>query len=155
LRDKIIAEARTWIGTPYVLGACVRGAGADCATFIYGVLHALGMINDETIGHFSPDWFAHTDEEIYPRRLLRHAFKTAVGISYTTLETQPGNIVLTRHSTSSRVFNHAGIVVKWPHLIHAIDPCITEVNATQHSMWCNREVAVFDPVAKFELEHIS
>lgn len=36
-RDKIIAEARTWLGTPWHHQASVKGVGCDCIGFVRGV----------------------------------------------------------------------------------------------------------------------
>ena len=37
LSDKIVTEARRWIGTPYRHQAATRGAGTDCLGLIRGV----------------------------------------------------------------------------------------------------------------------
>lgn len=41
-RDDIIAEAREWIGTPWIHQASCKGAGADCIGLIAGVAAACG-----------------------------------------------------------------------------------------------------------------
>lgn len=42
-RDAIVAEARTWIGTPWRHQARVKGVGVDCIGFVGGVALALGV----------------------------------------------------------------------------------------------------------------
>lgn len=42
-RAEIVAEARSWIGTPWLHQASVRGAGCDCIGLIVGVGAALGV----------------------------------------------------------------------------------------------------------------
>ena len=37
LKDGIVAEARLWIGTPYLHQASVRGRGADCLGLVRGI----------------------------------------------------------------------------------------------------------------------
>jgi len=39
----IVAEARTWLGTPWVHQASVKGAGCDCIGFVVGVAEAFGI----------------------------------------------------------------------------------------------------------------
>ncbi len=39
--ERIVAEARTWIGTPYQHQASCRGVGADCLGLVRGVYYAL------------------------------------------------------------------------------------------------------------------
>lgn len=41
-RDEVIAEARSWRGTPWVHQACVKKVGVDCLHFVAGVLAELG-----------------------------------------------------------------------------------------------------------------
>jgi cell wall-associated NlpC family hydrolase len=153
-REQVVAEALSWLDTPYhPTGAMVKGAGCDCGSILYAVWHACGLIPAEEIGLFSPDWFANTSEEVYMQRVLRHAYKIAEGISYATLDAAPGNIALTRHDPGSRVrFNHGGLIVKWPTVIHAVDPKVTLTKATTDRMWCYREVIIFDPWKKLEAE---
>lgn len=40
-RSEAVAEARRWIGTPYVAQASCRGAGCDCLGLVRGVWRAL------------------------------------------------------------------------------------------------------------------
>lgn len=42
-RSDIVAEARTWIGTPWRHQLCVKGVGVDCGQLIAGVARALGL----------------------------------------------------------------------------------------------------------------
>jgi cell wall-associated NlpC family hydrolase len=39
--DEIEREARRWLGTPFVAGASVRGAGCDCGGLLAGVFRTL------------------------------------------------------------------------------------------------------------------
>jgi cell wall-associated NlpC family hydrolase len=151
-RGDVVFEALRWIGTPYDKGAKpVLQVGCNCATLIYAIYRACGLIPDEAIGVFSPDWFANTTEEKYMFRILRHAAKVGEAIAYPTLAAEPGNIVLTR-SWKSKVYNHGGIVTKWPMLIHAIDPKVEEVDATSDKLWQFRTVKIFDPWLKAEIK---
>lgn len=131
----------------------VKGAGCDCASFVYAVYRACGLIPDEKIGVFHEDWFAHASQEVYMLRILRHAYKIAEAIGYASRDWQPGNIVLTR-STNSKIYNHGGIIVKWPRIIHAIHPVVTECDATKDELWSFQTVIVFDPWKKLEMEKI-
>ena len=38
LSDRILAEARKWIGTPWHHNQCCKGVGVDCARFYQGIL---------------------------------------------------------------------------------------------------------------------
>jgi hypothetical protein len=148
-RTQFVAEAESWIPTPYLKQSVgqVKHAGANCATFVYAVLVSTGMIQAEEVGVFSPDWACHTSEEIYMKRLLRHAPKVAEAISRPGFHGLPGNIVLVKTPTA-RLYNHGGIVVHWPTVIHcAPDSGVCKVNATTHWLWANRKMCSFDPWA--------
>lgn len=146
-RSALVHQARSWIGTPYVLGARVKGAGVDCASLIAEVLIAANLAEREELGVYSHDWFHHSENERYMLRLLRHAAKTMEAVAYRSTRILPGNIVLTR-AARSKVFNHGGIVTAWPHIVHAIAPAVEEIDATRHEMWTYQTIAVFDPFAK-------
>ena len=42
-RAQVVAEARSWLGTPYRHQASLKGIGADCIGFVGGVGLALGL----------------------------------------------------------------------------------------------------------------
>jgi cell wall-associated NlpC family hydrolase len=113
----------SWIHTPYHLTGMVKGGGVDCATLLYCVYKNCGLVpdDDEKIEHYTQDWFCHTKTEKYGLRVLRHAHKVAEGVGYPCMEALPGNLVLTR-AVHSKVWNHGGIVIKWPRIVHAVDP---------------------------------
>ena len=160
-RESTVEEARTWLRTPYHKGAHVKGAGVDCGTILFEIYRAAGFISaqdQEIFNRLVPvgqDWFCHTTEEKYVKLVLRHAHQVLKNISYRTLDAQPGNIAVTHHSADGKLWNHGGIVTKWPMVIHSVDPYVEEVDATQHCMWCYREVTIFDPWEKLALDGVT
>lgn len=46
-RDTVVAEARTWLGTPYRHQGRQRGLSVDCAGLVLGVASALGLCPDD------------------------------------------------------------------------------------------------------------
>lgn len=142
-----VIEARSWVDTPYVKGAMVKGAGVDCAKLLVAVFAAAGIVPMQEIEHFAADWWMHTDTEEYMLRVLRHGIKTVEGVAYASIKTEPGNIVLLK-AAKSRVWNHGGIITQWPRLVHAINPKVAEIDATRHPMWSYQQVAIFDPWGK-------
>lgn len=44
LKDSVVRNALTWKGTKYFFGQCVKGVGADCATFVIGVFIESGIL---------------------------------------------------------------------------------------------------------------
>jgi len=147
-RAALVAIARSWIGTPYRLGARLKGVGCDCATFLGSVLVESGEASESAIygglGVYHLDWCCHTREQRYMVRLLRHAEKAMEGVAYRSTRIDPGNLLLVRVGVS-RVYNHGGIVLAWPLIAHAVAPVVSEADATRHPMWAHHEIAVFDP----------
>lgn len=72
-RDKIIAEAMTWLRTPWHHEARVKGAGVDCAQFLIAVYAAVGLIPDFTPDHYPPDWHLHRQKPRFLELLLQYA----------------------------------------------------------------------------------
>jgi NlpC/P60 family putative phage cell wall peptidase len=114
-RANVVAEARSWLNTPYHHEARVKGAGVDCAQLLAAVFSApaVALIAPPKIPHYPPDWHLHRDAERYLGIILAHAheFVPAAGSA-----PQPGDVVLWRFG---RCFSHGAIVIGWPRIIHA------------------------------------
>ena len=143
-REQAVAVARTWIGTPYVLGGRLKGAGIDCATLLAEYLIEIGACQREALGFYSHDWFHHATEERYKYALLKHAKQIAETICIGTPNAGPGDIVLFKVARS-RIYNHGAIVTAWPHGVHAFDQSVAEVNLALHAALAHTEMAIFTP----------
>ncbi len=110
-RAAVVAEARTWLGTPYHPEARIKGVGVDCAQLLIGVFAApqVGLVPMVAVPRYPPDWHLHRSAERYLTIVLDHARE----IPGPPL---PGDIVLWRFG---RCFSHRAIVVDWPTIIHA------------------------------------
>jgi NlpC/P60 family putative phage cell wall peptidase len=53
---RIVAEARGWIGTPYLHQASVKGAGTDCLGLLRGVWRAIEGSEPEVVPPYTEDW---------------------------------------------------------------------------------------------------
>ena len=98
-RSAVVAEARTWIGTPYHHAADVKGHGVDCAMLLVRIYCDLGLVDRFDPRPYTRDWFLHRDEERY----LGYLFARAREVP----EPLPGDVVVFR---VGRCFAHAGIV---------------------------------------------
>lgn len=102
-RAAVVAEARTWIGTPYHHQARVKGVGVDCAGVLIGVARALGIVaadfdisgyTREADGHSLLEWC-----DANMRRLPGQQFM------------QPGHAVVVAFDKHPQ---HLGVVVDYP-----------------------------------------
>jgi NlpC/P60 family putative phage cell wall peptidase len=108
-RSAIVAEARTWIGTPFHHQGRVKGAGVDCLMLLAEVFERAGAAQHVDPPFYVPDWHMHRDAERYLEGLLGYAREIEA-------RPQPGDIALFRFG---RTFSHGAIVTDWPRLIHA------------------------------------
>src|ERR1043166_6538354 len=70
--DRIIAIARSWIGTPYVHQASLKGVGCDCLGLLRGIWRELHGEEPEEIPPYSLDWAEATGAETLYMALERH-----------------------------------------------------------------------------------
>lgn len=105
-----VAEARTWLGTPWHHEGGVKGAGVDCAMLLVRVFGAVGMIPEIDPRPYPIDHMLHSADERFMGWLTQYATEVTEG------EPQPGDVIIYR---MGRCFSHAAIVTEWPHIIHA------------------------------------
>lgn len=110
-RAALIAEARSWIGTPYAPRAAVKGAGADCVGLL-NALRAFGIGGVmQPMPTYSPDFAlnAHPDR----LRAVAHRLLTPVD------QAQPGDVLVFRWR-ASEAWSHAGLMVSEDRMVHAL-----------------------------------
>jgi NlpC/P60 family putative phage cell wall peptidase len=64
VRDLVLAEARGWIGTPYLHQGSTRGAGTDCLGLLRGVWRAVLGVEPEVPPVYSEDWAEPARHEV-------------------------------------------------------------------------------------------
>lgn len=99
---RIVAEARAWIGTPYVHQASCKGAGTDCLGLLRGVWRAVLGKEPEPVPAYTADWSEPGRDEVLLRTAQRWLRPVAAGAE------APGDILLFRMRTGS-VAKHLGI----------------------------------------------
>jgi NlpC/P60 family putative phage cell wall peptidase len=134
-RAAVIAEAGSWIGTPFHHAARIKGIGVDCLMLLAEVYERAGVIGHIDPPFYVPDWHLHRDAERYLEGLTRYAREIAG-------PPLPGDIALFRFG---RTFSHGAIVTDWPRLIHAYwNIGVVQGDATLHPL-ADRPVRFFSP----------
>jgi cell wall-associated NlpC family hydrolase len=104
----VLAEAASWLRTPYEACADVKGHGVDCAMLLVRVYHVAGLIPAIDPRPYAPQWHLHRDEERFLGWLEEHGARVE--------NPQPADVAVFR---VGRAYSHGAIVVAWPRVIHA------------------------------------
>lgn len=116
--EAVVAEARAWIGTPYVHGAALRGAGCDCLGLIRGVRAGLGIADPGRLPAYAPGWALTGRGEALREGLSRLMPPVPPGAVLA-----PGQILLFRLRARAPA-GHLGILTEAgeaPAFVHAYD----------------------------------
>jgi cell wall-associated NlpC family hydrolase len=109
-RAAVVAEAKTWVGTPWHHQADVKGAGVDCAMILVRVFVDTGVVPAFDPRPYSRTWFMHRGEEKFMDIVRQCGAHEIEG------PPKPGDLALWK---IGRLFAHGSIVVEWPMVIHA------------------------------------
>ena len=115
LGEIIIAEARLWVGTPYLHQASVRGAGTDCLGLLRGVWRSVFGEEPEMVPAYTADWAEPSRQEV----LLEAAHRRLVPRPISSA--QIGDVLLFRMREGS-IAKHLGLQSETgdhPRFIHA------------------------------------
>jgi NlpC/P60 family putative phage cell wall peptidase len=100
----IVAEAMSWIGTPYLHQASLKGVGCDCLGLIRGVWRAFYGEEPEVAPPYTPDWAEASATETLTEAAARNMIAIAVD------EAQAGDVLLFRWRDNLSA-KHIGILV--------------------------------------------
>lgn len=111
-RVAVVAEARSWLGTPWVHQHRTKGVGVDCAGLVIGVARALGLVPPAMdVNHYArtPDGSLLATCDAW---MQRHDVAAA----------EPGDVLVMRFDTDPQ---HLAIVADYVHgglsIVHALD----------------------------------
>lgn len=108
LRARLIAEARSWIGTPYRQLGATKGVGVDCAMLLLRTAIEAGIIEEFDPRPYPPTWFLHRADERYIDWLALNACPVETP--------QPGDIVAFK---VGRAFAHSALMSTPSTVVHA------------------------------------
>lgn len=112
LADRIVAEAMTWLKTPYHHMGDVKGVGVDCAMILLRVYQiAAGVAIGVDPRPYPEQWFLHREEARYLGWVLQYAERVEEG--------HRGDVAMynfCRHAA------HGAIIVDETYMIHSYRP---------------------------------
>ncbi|MGE3642766.1 MAG: NlpC/P60 family protein [Beijerinckiaceae bacterium] len=131
-RNEIVAEARRWIGTPYLHQASLLGTGCDCLGLVRGVWRSVLGSEPETLPPYRADWAEAGGREELAEAAFRHCHRVPPD------NFGDGDILLFRWR-SHLPAKHAAIATSMNTMVHAHDgACVCEVAITP---WWRRRLA--------------
>jgi NlpC/P60 family putative phage cell wall peptidase len=131
----VVAEALSWVGTPYRHQGARKGVGCDCLGLLLGVWRALYGREPEEPGPYAADWAEAGGEDRFVAAARRHCREQPAG------ELLPGHVVLFRWR-SHLPAKHAGIVVARERFVHAYEGSAVVVS-TLVPQWRSRIAGIF------------
>lgn len=102
-REAVVAEARSWLGTPYQHQASLKGVGCDCLGLVRGVWRAVVGREPEPLPPYRPDWAEPGGEEVLLSAARRWLSEAPVR------HARAGDVLLFRMAPGSPV-KHAAIL---------------------------------------------
>lgn len=118
-RQMVVAEAKTWFGTPYHIGGRVKGVGCDCLSLLAGIFENVGLLPPIKLPDYAPDQNLHCDpvtgedKETYLEGMLQWCDEMPGPPERIPL---PGDLLLYRFG---RIYFHGAMVLEWPMIIHS------------------------------------
>jgi len=103
--DEVLAQARAWLGTPYLHQASVKAVGSDCLGLLRGVWRAVYGREPEVVPAYTPDWAEPSRDEVLWRGAARHLRVKAL------LDVAEGDVLLFRMGPRA-VAKHLGIAAR-------------------------------------------
>jgi NlpC/P60 family putative phage cell wall peptidase len=121
MAQRVVTEARLWIGTPYRHQASVKGVGCDCLGLVAGVWRALHGDLPEAPPPYAPDWAEAGGGEPLAEAAYRHL------VPVTGDRIAAGEVLLFRWRDGVAA-KHLAIATGPAWMIHAHDgACVAEV----------------------------
>ncbi len=131
-RAAIVAEALSWVGTPYRHQASLKGVGCDCLGLIRGVWRAFYGAEPEAMPGYTPDWAEARGAETLAAAARRHLVEIAPS------EAGAGDVLLFRWRNHLPA-KHAAILIDETRFIHAQQGAAVACAAL--TPWWRRRVA--------------
>jgi len=131
----VVAEATTWLGTPYRHQGRRKGVGCDCLGLVLGVWRAVYGSEPERPGPYAPDWAEASGQDLMLAGARRHCAERPFD------RLSAGDLVLFRWRPHLPA-KHAAIMIAPERFIHAYQgqAVVASVLVPQ---WRNRIAGVF------------
>ena len=110
MRDAVVAEAKTWLGTPWRHMQRIKGVGVDCANLPAAVYEACGVI-EHVEAEYPRQWMLHRKQDRFIEWIL-----AVGGREIDEAGLLPGDLVLWKFGLT---FSHSGFWLGDGSVLHA------------------------------------
>ncbi len=131
-REQVVAEAMTWLGTPFQHQASLRGVGCDCLGLLRGVWRGVIGAEPEALPAYTPDWAESGRGEALLAATERWLVPRGAG------NAEGGDVVLFRWAARYPA-KHAAILIAPDRFIHAQQGAVVAIAALVP--WWRRRIA--------------
>lgn len=128
--EGIVRIARSWVGTPYLHQASLKGVGCDCLGLVRGVWREAYGTEPEAVPAYSPDWAEAGMRENLAEAARRHMTEAT--------DVAAGDLLLFRWRAHLPA-KHAAIAASAATMVHAQDGA--RVCEAALSPWWRRRLA--------------
>ncbi len=135
LKERVVAEAQSWIGTPYRHQASLKSVGCDCLGLVRGIWRGLYGQEPEALKPYSADWAESGRADALLNAARRHF------IEKPQAEMAAGDVILFRWKPLHAA-KHAGILASEQAFIHAYEGHAVMISALV-PQWRSRIAGVF------------
>lgn len=131
----ILAEALTWLGTPYRHQGSRKGVGCDCLGLVRGVWRVVYGGEPERPGPYSPDWAEAGTGDLLIEAARRHCTEKPLAAA------RPGDLLVFRWR-AYHAAKHLGILLPGARFLHAYEGHAVMASPLI-SQWHRRTAGVF------------
>ena len=142
LRSRLCAVVDSWLGTPFRHRANVRGAGADCVTFVAETLLGCGALDSYVFPAYSLDWSRHQTRSLVLEWLAGCPRMARVPDAQLPL---PGDVACYK---IGKCVHHCAVVLEPPVLAHAVLNHAVDLGRLDDSALSSRLACYYRPLPR-------
>lgn len=131
----VLAEAETWIGTPYRHQGATKGLGCDCLGLVRGIWKAVYGREPETPGPYAADWAEAGGKDQLLEAARRHCREKPLDAA------RPGDLIVFRWRPQHAA-KHLGLLMPDERFLHAYEGHAVTISALV-PQWRSRIAGVF------------
>lgn len=129
---ELIAEIKSWKGTRWIHGQCVKGVGVDCVRFICAIGRFAGWVPPNySVPVYEIDWALHNEVSMLEQEIRKFCHRSSQPF-------KPGDILLYLYGKCA---SHAGIYIGDNKMVHSyrgqgvVESSLNHYEKSFHSAW--------------------